>query len=32
MDIAPARLHQRASLIFGSRGEVARIEGHHAAA
>ena len=32
MDIAPARLHQRASLIFGSRDEIARIEGHHAAA
>ena len=32
MDIAPTRLHQRASLIFGSKDEIARIEGHHAAA
>ena len=32
LDIVPARLHQRASLIFGSRDEVERIEGHHAAA
>ena len=32
MDIVPAKLHQRASLIFGSRDEIARIEGHHAAA
>ncbi len=32
MDIVPTKLHQRASLIFGSRDEIARIEGHHAAA
>ncbi len=32
MDIEPKTLHQRASLIFGSRDEIARIEGHHAAA
>ncbi|WP_237477313.1 class 1 fructose-bisphosphatase [Lichenibacterium dinghuense] len=32
MDIEPRKLHQRASLIFGSRDEIARIEGHHAAA
>ncbi|MGI3901307.1 MAG: class 1 fructose-bisphosphatase [Janthinobacterium lividum] len=32
MDIEPTRLHQRASLIFGSKDEIARIEGHHAAA
>ena len=31
MDIAPTKLHQRASLIFGSTDEIARIEGHHAA-
>lgn len=31
MDIEPTRLHQRASLIFGSREEIGRIEGHHAA-
>ncbi len=32
MDVEPTRLHQRVSLIFGSRDEVARIEGHHAPA
>ena len=32
LDIVPTALHQRASLIFGSRDEIARIEAHHAAA
>ncbi len=32
MEIEPTRLHQRASLIFGSRDEIARIEDHHAKA
>lgn len=30
MDVAPTRLHQRTSLIFGSAREIARIENHHA--
>ena len=32
MDVEPTHLHQRVSLIFGSRDEIGRIAGHHAAA